>query len=99
MSTTNSNEPQQGGVTDETAEFGDRPQVPVAGSTENHGEVEQPVAPGTDDDNIIGVINDLVSGHATFPNAMRASANSASAPPPTARNNMRVLRAKLLPGS
>jgi len=50
MSTTNSNEPQQGGVTDETAEFGDRADVPVAGSTENHGDVEQPVAPGTDDE-------------------------------------------------
>jgi len=40
MTSTNANEPQQGGVTDETAEFGDRARVPVAGSTENHGDVE-----------------------------------------------------------
>ncbi|NII49688.1 hypothetical protein [Frigoribacterium endophyticum] len=40
MTGTNTNEPHQGGVTDETAEFGDRTRVPVAGSTENHGDVE-----------------------------------------------------------
>jgi len=50
MTSTNQNEPRQGGVTDETAEFGDRARVPVAGSTENHGAVEQPVSPGTDDE-------------------------------------------------
>ncbi len=43
-------------------------------------------AAGADHHDVITVIDDLVSAQATAPKAMRASANSASDAPPTARN-------------
>ena len=57
-------------------------------------------AAGADDDDIIGVVDDLDRrSRDRAPNAIGPSANSASAPPATARNSSSVLRAKLLPGS
>ncbi len=63
-----------------------------------HGRAK-PGAAGADDDHVIAVIDDLVGAQAAAPNAIRASANRASAPPPTARNSSRVLQAKRLPSS
>ncbi len=56
-------------------------------------------APGANHNHVISVVDDLICAQPATPNAMRASANSASAPPPTARNSSKVLTAKLLPGS
>jgi len=55
---------------------------------------------GADDNDVIGVIDDLVCAHAAAPvKAIRARANKAIAPPPTARNSSRVFNAKLFPAS
>ena len=58
----------------------------------------QASAPGADHHDVIRMINDLVGAQATPPNAISASAKSANAPPPTARNRKIRLTAKLLPG-
>src|SRR5205085_415301 len=54
---------------------------------------------GTDDDDVIGMIDDLVRAHAAAPNAIRAKANSASEAPPTATNSRTMLKANRLPSS
>src|SRR5690348_3361918 len=54
---------------------------------------------GPDHHHVISMIDDLVGAHPATPNAIRASANSAIAAPPTARNSSKVLMTKLLPGS
>src|SRR5215217_6634643 len=59
----------------------------------------QPGTAGPDDDDVIVVIDNLICTHADTPKAMRARANKASAPPPTARNSISVFSAKLLPRS
>ncbi|GAA0966057.1 hypothetical protein [Frigoribacterium faeni] len=48
MSTTNSNEPQQGGVTDEDSTFGERDDRPQVAVSENSGTADAPPAPGSD---------------------------------------------------
>ena len=63
-----------------------------------HGRAEAG-ATGADDDHVKAVVNDLVGAQPAAPKAILPSANSASAPPPTARNSSKVLSAKLLPGS
>src|SRR4051794_33686429 len=58
---------------------------------------------GTDHDDIVSVVDDLVGAQAAPPeplaNAMLASANNATAAPPTARNNSKMFSAKRLPSS
>src|SRR6185369_12876284 len=63
-----------------------------------HGRAQARAA-GSDDNHVITMIDDLVGAHALAPNAIRARANSASAPPPTARNSRTRLQAKRLPSS
>ncbi|MBD8703841.1 hypothetical protein [Frigoribacterium sp. CFBP 13712] len=48
MSTTNSNEPHQGGVTDEDSTFGERDDTPTVEVSENSGTADAPPAPGSD---------------------------------------------------
>src|SRR6185295_8611123 len=59
----------------------------------------EPGPAGADDDHVIAVVDNLVGAQAAPPNAIRASANSASAPPAAARNSSTRLQAKRLPSS
>ena len=59
----------------------------------------RPGAAGADDDDVIDMVDDLVGAQAAAPKAILASANRASAAPPTARNSSRVFSAKWLPAS